>query len=163
MSLNRGLVEAHRRKTPQQAFLERFRPGEPGACWEWRTRNKAGYGVFGHLGERYYAHRMSVEIHRGPIPPGLHVCHHCDNPPCVNPAHLFLGTPADNAADCSRKGRRRNGDIRGVQHRLAKLDEHKVRLIRESDESGVELARLYGVAPSLISRVRNRGCWPHVP
>lgn len=91
-------------------IAERFWPrvdkavgqGPDGTCWEWTaSRNGDGYGFSNHT----MAHRVSWEIHNGSIPNGLCVLHRCDNPPCVNPAHLFLGTKKDNAADMSAKGR----------------------------------------------------------
>lgn len=78
-------------------------------CWDWLGyKQPEGYGTFPHRGT-HYAHRVSYQLHVGPIPDGLHVLHSCDNPPCSNPAHLFLGTVADNMHDRDRKGRHRGG------------------------------------------------------
>jgi hypothetical protein len=84
---------------------------KPSGCWEWQgTMKKNGYGIFQDRtregsGKQLQAHRFSFEIFHGEIPPGLLVCHHCDNPKCVNPEHLFLGTHKDNTQDMIRKGR----------------------------------------------------------
>jgi hypothetical protein len=76
------------------------------ACWGWSSTRVRGYGrLYGEHGRRVAAHRFSWELHFGPIPPGMHVLHRCDNPPCTNPDHLFLGTQADNLADGRTKGR----------------------------------------------------------
>lgn len=76
-------------------------------CWDWSGyKQPEGYGTFPHA-KTWYAHRVSWELHNGPIPDGMHVLHTCDNPPCSNPAHLFLGTVADNMADRKAKGRNR--------------------------------------------------------
>ena len=75
-------------------------------CWEWKGhRNTGGYGVITHNGRDHTASRVSWEIHFGPIPDGLSICHHCDNPPCVRPDHLFIGTHSDNMRDAFAKGR----------------------------------------------------------
>lgn len=76
-------------------------------CWEWQgPRNPKGYGLFSYEGKNHTAHRFAWEMaNQQVIPTGMLVCHHCDNPPCINPEHLFLGTQSDNMADSRNKGR----------------------------------------------------------
>lgn len=128
-------------------------------CWEWLGgRFSRGYGRFAAeptLSVR--AHRYAWEVMNGPIPAGLIVCHHCDNPICVNHAHLFLGTHKDNAEDRDRKGR--TADRRGERHHLAKLSVDDVKAIRGSDEPHAVLANTYGVHVRHIGRVRRAENW----
>ena len=91
--------------TIKERFLECVHVGSQKDCWEWKKPRKNGYGRFRLMGRVEGAHRASWILHKGPIPPGIFVCHHCDNPPCVNPKHLFLGTSKDNVQDSLKKGR----------------------------------------------------------
>lgn len=138
--------------------------GSCSPCIEWTgARIPEGYGQKWNprTKKAELAHRLAWEKANGPIPAGMFVCHKCDNPPCVNPEHLFLGTPKDNMADKCRKGRQ----PRGETHPRAKLTERDVREIRRADGHGSsqrELARLYGVSPRSIQFIIQRRTWTHV-
>lgn len=143
-------------------FWFRVNRGEPAACWVWTGQmQKDGYGFISKDSQLTLAHRVSWELHNGPIPAGLCVCHHCDNRPCVNPSHLFLGTAADNAADKVAKGRcpKSAPGVQGELHGSAKLTADAVRAIRVSRESGTVLARRYGVSPEAIRLARLGRTW----
>lgn len=128
-------------------------------CWNWngKTTQHGGYGRF-WTGERTVrAHRWSYESVNGPL--GESVCRHkCDNPKCVNPAHLLPGTQADNIADAKARGRLQRGERQGG----AKLTEADVRLIRESPDKLTEIAAKFGIGVSTASQIRNRHRWGHV-
>ncbi len=111
---------------------------ERGPCWLW-TGAKTRYG-YGKLLRYSAVHRLSWEIHNGAIAAGLDVCHHCDNPPCVNPVHLFLGTRADNMTDCVAKGRHRGP--RGQTHPWALITEDQAREIIRRKQLGEKLAAI---------------------
>lgn len=133
-------------------FWEKCIPEPNSGCWLWMGNVLwNGYGTIWRDRKHAYAHRISWELTTGPIPDGLCVCHRCDNPVCVNPAHLFLGTTADNMADKVRKGRHQPGE----KAPWAKLKADDVREIRASSDTGRALALRYGLNQSNISRVRS--------
>ncbi len=137
-------------------------------CWLWTGATLQGYGKIGaggHKGRPLSAHRVSYEIHYGPIPEGMHVCHRCDNPSCVRPDHLFIGTPADNIADMFSKGRNPPRDNKGVRNGSAKLTAEKVVEIRRDRAAGVllkDLARKHGVSLTTISGAARGRNWQHI-
>ena len=149
--------------------------GGPTACWPWTAVcNGAGYGRFWLNRGQYLAHRRSYERTAGPIPAGMHVCHTCDNPPCVNPGHLFLGTNLDNIADRHSKGRSRGPApeampqwrhpeiTQGENNGNAKLTWDSVRAIRAAYCSGSSprlLSEKYGVCVSNIRLIVTAKTW----
>ena len=135
----------------------------PSGCWEWK-RSVTVDGGYATLRWRGITpgHRVAYTIFVGPIPEGMFVCHHCDNPPCVNPDHLFLGTAADNNADMTNKGRARRAfkeHPRGEQHPSALLTQQQADEIRTSSERGVDLARRYGVSQQTVCDIRAGRRW----
>ena len=138
-------------------------------CWLWTGALRNGYGQFWLRRRMPRAHRLSYRYHVGPIPDGLCVLHNCpggDNPACVNPAHLWLGTQADNMRDMAAKGRSsRAPTMFGEEHVDAKLTTNDVRAIRRGLAAGTyqrELAATYGVSESSVSRIKTGRSWAHV-
>lgn len=147
-------------ETTEIRFWKNVAKGGPDECWEWIGTRYGGYGVMSVGDHGVQAYRLSYEINIGPIPEGMCVCHHCDNPPCVNPAHLFIGTSADNMADKVRKNRH----ARGEQTNHFILTEPKVREIKNMlwALSDRELSGEYGVSPDVIYAIRRGRNWKHV-
>jgi len=147
--------------------LDRYtdKSGGPDACWPWiGSRDTAGYGQLWWEGKNRRVSRLAwVEMH-GPIPGRLHVLHKCDNRPCRNEAHLFLGTHLDNMADRSAKGRTsRVGNNRGERNGGAKLTADDVRAIRKATGSQRAIAKRFGVTDMAVNRILLRKAWCHVP
>jgi hypothetical protein len=135
----------------------------PNGCWEWTGyRHRQQYGRFKWQGQMRLAHRLSWEFTHGPISSGLHVLHRCDNTPCVNPEHLFLGHHNENMSDMHRKGRHAHGERAGNSV-LRNRDILKVKALHATGLlSHSELALIAGVDKSQISRIINRKTWKHV-
>ena len=131
-------------------------------CWNWTAKNGRGYGQLKISGKYESAHRISWKIHNTYIPKGMHVLHKCDNPACVNPEHLFLGTHQDNMDDMKNKGRQANHV--GVSNTRAKLNETQVRVIRAYCPVITHkcLSDIFGVSTSTIGMIANRTNWSHV-
>ena len=145
------------------SVLSNYQPVPEAGCWLWNgAAGNHGYGVvsLGRVGLKESAHRFFYQLHKGPIAPGLCVCHKCDTPGCVNPDHLFLGTNADNMADRRAKGR-----YNGTWNSRAMLTDAQIREIRAtpSNVSNKELAARYGVRRRTIWDIRSSRTWPHLP
>ena len=136
-------------------------------CWIWqRCCNQYGYGILRLNGRNRLAHRIAWTEVNGD-PGSLYVCHTCDNPPCCNPAHLFLGTPLDNTRDMIAKGRSRRGQSKfGTLSHNAKITEAEAAEIRTLYATGewtqYQLGQKYGIDQTSVSRVVRRATWPHV-
>jgi hypothetical protein len=164
-------------------FEGRYIPEPNSGCWLWTgALSVDGYGrirVGPEAGSKKVgAHRVSYELHKGPIPDGMLVCHKCDVPACVNPDHLWLGTCADNLRDRDAKGRGPVGDRNGSRTKpwaracqvgsrngYAKLDDDGVRQIRAalaSGERGCDIARRFSVSRPLVTLIKQRKIWSHL-
>lgn len=155
-------------KTLDQRFMSRV--VKTGSCWLWSgtkqdSTPRLRYGKF-YLGRGRYikAHRYSWEMKNGEIPKGYFICHHCDNPTCVNPEHLFCGTNADNMRDMNTKKRGRF--VHGEKQGSSKLTENSVEKIRQmytkrGEWSCYSLARKFGVNPATISKIVLGKSWVH--
>lgn len=155
------------RRSLKERFDLKYRIDKNSGCWLWRGASAVdGRGRInsgGGDGPTLAAHRAAYELYIGPIPVGLHVCHHCDNPPCCNPHHLFLGTHKDNMADCASKGRTsKHPRPKGEANYMAKLTEKAVLEIRSSADTNRVLGKRYGVSHAAIGYVKRRAVWRHI-
>lgn len=137
-------------------------------CWIWTgAKGTGGYGSFNLRGAAMKSHRVAWQFAYGEIPKGSHhgtmcVLHRCDNPACVNPSHLFLGTHGDNMRDMVRKKRHAQPNQKGEANRNAKLTEEQIRSIRIDTRSQYQIARDYGIHQMTVSDILRRRIWKHV-
>lgn len=169
------LIISHHDRARFEAKVDRS--GGPDACWPWTgSRIPQGYGQFGLWPRTVRAHRAAFVIANGPIPDGPWVLHRCDNPPCCNPAHLFLGSPQDNRSDCMAKGRQaagaRSGPSRhpeqyqGENHGMHVLTEDQVKEIRRLRITRrmfyKDLALMFGISKSAAHAAATGRAWSHL-
>lgn len=143
------------------------------SCWIWTARINKGYGQYQENGRPIAAHRYSWTHFYGEIPDGIFVCHKCNNPKCVNPKHLFLGTHKENMLDMIRKGRGKNNfsliPKRGEEHPRAKLTDEDIVTIRriykprtQGNYSQNGIAKMYGVDKTTIRDIISGKRWGHI-
>lgn len=145
----------------QERFNAQFIVDNDTGCHLWiGQKSKRGYGFIKKESKTKLAHRVSYEIHYGQIPDGMFVCHTCDTPGCVNPSHLFLGTPKENQQDMIFKGRMNYE--KGDNHHNAKLSADDVIYIFNSNELGVDLAKRFHVSRAAISNIKTGKRWAHI-
>ena len=151
-------------------------------CWEWAGTRKCNggngyYGVVKYQGKQWYAHRLMWSMHyEREIPAGMEICHHCDNPPCVNPSHLFLGTHFDNIMDATKKGRMASGRHHGMnthperraigeRNGMSKLTSKDILSIRSRYRPRHKVQLLlseFGISRTHLWRIVNGKLWKHV-
>ena len=145
-----------------ERFLAKVARDPSTGCWMWKGYVRPGsYALIAIGKKRVFAHRIAWRLFRGEIPEGMRVCHQCDVYGCVNPDHLFLGTPAENSSDMKRKGR----SCQGEKHFNAKLNDEKVRAIRALLARGERIrviAASFGVSRTTIEHIKNGLIWRHV-
>jgi hypothetical protein len=144
-------------------------PEPNSGCWLWLgTMTNSGYGMIGSGGNRKNggkpmgAHQAAWVVSRGAIPGGMQVCHHCDVKVCINPDHLYLGTPKKNMEDAAARGRLR----RGMERRNAKFSDDDIRDIRKRHASGetyCAIGRAFGVGHTHVRKIVTGEIWAHVP
>lgn len=146
----------------EEAYLHARFTIDCNGCWVWNGHiSNHGYAIAILQGRpKRLAHRVSYEVFVGPIPKGNGVYHECDNPPCINPEHLFTGTQADNMRDMAQKGRARK--VCGVDHPKATLSDEQVAAILHDTATNTVVAAKHGVSPSVVWSIKTGRTWRHV-
>ena len=158
-------VYPRKKKDPYVLFVQKIKINQINGCWEWTGyRSPKGYGKFVFDGGSL-AHRFSYLLYKGGIPEGMQVCHTCDNPSCVSPDHLWLGTNRENQMDCIKKGRAFRNSPKGSHNGLSKITEKDVRKIRDMRKNGVskpKIAKLFNITSSNVYYIVSKRTWKHV-
>lgn len=144
-------------------LIRKIRVSEPSACWPHMTASTTSsmrYGTIKQGGKSYRAHRLMYSLCFPGDLAGLEILHTCDNPPCVNPAHLRKGTHADNMLDRQLKGR--GGNLRGMNNGRASLTDEQVREIQASSETAAALGRRFGVSKVTAAGIKRGAKWSHI-
>ena len=161
-------VKSHAGSNPRplvRRFWEKVdKSGGDNACWNWTAaKTAAGYGVLRMPDKtNQYAHRIAYEWSIGPIPKGCYLCHHCDNPTCVNPSHMFVGEQIDNMRDAATKGR----TTKGERSKQTTLTAEQVLALRAEYATGTvlqrELAARYNISRGSVGNIVRRESWKHI-
>ena len=157
-------LPARQKTSLSDAFWVKVERREPDECWEWQAyRDKRGYGHLRYDGRLHLAHRIAWSLTNGPIPEGLGVLHHCDNPSCCNPTHLYVGTAADNSADMVRRNRLRPayGSL-SVRAKMTEADVLEIRRLRAEGATVPAIAQMYGKHHNHIANIVYRRRWRHI-
>ena len=147
----------------EQRFLSKVNKTD--TCWLWTAnKNEDGYGAFYFNKKDRKAHRVAYELWNGEIPADMCVRHTCDEPSCVNPAHLLVGTHTENMRDKVERGRQRTNPPLGENHKLSKITDDEVREIRvlRGFYSQTELGKMYNISKSQVYRIYHKKNWKHI-
>lgn len=132
-------------------------------CWIWeRYKDPHGYGRTSENNHPVLVHRLAWMLWRGEVPKGMFVCHKCDNPSCVNPNHLFLGTAKDNNADRTSKGRSMPSGVRGEQHGMSAITEEQARSIFNEPGIQRDIAKKFGITQHAVWCIKAGRTWKHI-
>lgn len=158
-------LQVDKLKSLKYRFEMKFKIDKPNKCWIWlKHKNKKGYGIFGIASSKSVrAHRFSYELYVGKIPKGLLVCHKCDNPACVNPNHLWLGTIKENNSDRDKKGR--CVSLKGEKNGHAKITDKIAREIKQriiSGEPMTKIARELNIKYCIVANIKSGSSWKHI-
>lgn len=160
-------MSSRAKKPTEERFWSKVQILQENECWIWQgSTNRAGYGrIFVERGKYEMTHRFSYFLHYGIEPSKYQVCHSCDNPPCVNPHHLWLGTATENAQDCKNKGRHNYGTAQGESHPNVSLTDAQVIEIRNlfaNCRTIQEIATQYEMSHGAISHIVKGRSWKHL-
>jgi hypothetical protein len=148
-----GKANARRLEDIRLPMLEKFsqQVRVTDGCWEWTgLKDKDGYGLFPYMGIQHRANKIALELDGRPVPTGMYACHHCDNPPCVRPDHLYPGTPKQNMADAVARKR---------MNPKTKLTADEVRAIRREVGTHEQIAKTFNISRANVSLIREGRTW----